>query len=166
MTHDSKAPSRNVSYGVATAVVFTLLIAGCSGEPERGPVTGVVTLDGKPLPGVMVVFVPDPDHGTPGQRSVARTDKDGRYVVHTDKDQEGASVGIHRVSLYDPLAFPAQEGGFPGLPSSKAGNTPKEPKPTPPSRVPARYTDVSKTPLQPVTIGREAQTYDIALTSR
>jgi hypothetical protein len=151
---------------VAMALLSALLVTGCSGEPERGPVTGVVTLDGKPLPQVMVVFVPDPEHGTPGQRSVAMTDKDGRYVIHTDKDQEGASVGVHRVSLYDPLAFPVPEGGLSGLFPGKATDVPKEPKPTPSSRVPAKYTDVSKTPLQPVTIGREAQTYDIALTSK
>lgn len=156
---------RGTARGLIATVLVSLLVAGCSGEPERGPVTGVVTLDGKPLSSVIVVFVPDPDHGTPGQRSVALTDNAGRYVIRTDKDQDGASVGVHRVSLYDPLAFPAPEGGFPGMPGGKEGR-PKEPKPPPPSRVPAAYTDVSKTPLQPVAIGRAAQTYDIALKSK
>src|SRR5262249_34893691 len=137
MTPNTIRPSRVF---VALTLLSALCVAGCSREPERGPVSGVVTLDGKPLPNVMVVFVPDAERGTPGQRSVARTDKDGRYVAFTDKDQEGASVGVHRVSLYDPLAIPIPEGSLMA----------REMKVTPPSRVPKAYTNVSKTPLQPV----------------
>lgn len=125
------------------AVLSAMLLVGCSREPERGPVTGVVTLDGQPLSRVMVVFVPADN--TPGQRSVALTDSNGRYTVFTDKDQDGASVGTHHVSLFDPQAV---------------SDDPM------PSRVPAAYTDVIRTPLQPVTVGREAQTYDIHLKSR
>lgn len=150
------------------AAVLCVLLVGCSREPERGPVSGVVTLDGKPLPNVMVMFVPDPEHGTPGLRSVALTDNDGRYVMFTDKDQNGASVGTHRVSLYDPLAFPVPEDGLSKMLSQfgQEKKPPHEPKPAPKSRVPAAYTDVSKTPLQPVEVGHEAQTYDIHLKSK
>lgn len=155
--------------GLALLILPAVLAAGCSGEPTRGPVTGVVTLDGKPLPNVMVMFVPDPGHGTPGQRSVALTDAAGRYAVFTDKDQEGASVGIHRVSLCDPLSYPTPQLLVPAALTGKkdAPTSPPAPSPAPPpSRVPAKYTDTSKTPLQPVTIGRDAQTYDIHLKSK
>lgn len=125
------------------AVLSAMLLVGCAREPERGPVSGVVTLDGKPLPRVMVVFVPADN--TPGQRSVALTDSGGRYSVFTDKDQHGASVGTHHVSLFDPQSVSDDPA---------------------PSRVPAAYTDVIRTPLKPVTVGREAQTFDIHLKSK
>lgn len=147
---------------VAVALVCAVFGTGCSREPERGPVSGVVTLDGKPLPDVMVVFVPDPEFGTAGPRSLALTDKEGRYVMYTDKDENGASVGAHRVSLYDPMA-PTSPGGFGLLVLPDKG---QERSHESKSRIPAAYGDAIKTPLQPVEVGSTAQTYDIHLKSK
>lgn len=126
-------------------LLAVVCLVGCSRDIERSAVSGVVTLDGKPLPEVMVVFMPDPSSGTPGQRSMAYTDADGRYTVQTDRDEAGASVGTHRVSLFDPRVLDD-----------------KDPKP---SRIPAKYSDALRTPLQPVQVGRGSQTYDIDLKS-
>src|SRR5437764_1036353 len=51
-----------------------LLLPGCGGGGPKVIVTGVVTLDGKPLEGAMVSFVPDDDKLPTGG---ATTDKDG-----------------------------------------------------------------------------------------
>jgi hypothetical protein len=165
---------RKSALPVAVGLVLACLTAGCSREPERGPVSGTVTLDGKPLPKIMVAFLPDPAHGTPGQRSVALTDQNGRYVVYSDKNQDGAVVGKHRVCLYDALAVPRaiSAPAVPGLPGKakepapkNPSKVPQDPSRVPPSRVPAAYSDMTRTPLQPVEVGRAAQTYDIALKS-
>lgn len=86
--------------------------AGCGGPPadlpELGTVSGVVTLDGKPLPNARVMFTPD--HSRP---SGAMTDANGRYELIFNEKLKGAAVGKHtvRISLgaYDkPEQLPAK----------------------------------------------------------
>ena len=78
---------------------FTLLgiLTGCnqSNRPPLGHVHGKVTLDGKPLAGAAVAFLPD---GL-GRESTAFTDEDGNYTLIYIRDIEGASVGTHRVRI-------------------------------------------------------------------
>jgi hypothetical protein len=73
-----------------------LLFAGCQrgDRPELGQVRGTVTLGGKPLPGVQVVF-----HPTKGHISCATTDRDGHYNLIYLRDDYGAIVGKHRVQI-------------------------------------------------------------------
>jgi hypothetical protein len=66
------------------------------------PVSGTITLDGKPLPNAAVNFQPKASGGNlnPGPGSVAMTDANGHYqltVVGTN--QKGAVVGKHRVEI-------------------------------------------------------------------
>jgi hypothetical protein len=51
-----------------------LTLTGC--ERGRGDVSGTVTLNGKPLPGGMVTFVPDN-----GRAEAARIGEDGKYTI-------------------------------------------------------------------------------------
>jgi hypothetical protein len=70
---------------------------GCGGGgPQVAPVTGRVTLDGRPLEHADVTFQPD------GARrpSVGRTDADGRYELAYKRGQPGAIVGEHTVRIY------------------------------------------------------------------
>ncbi len=71
---------------------------GCSSvpadRPELGGVTGFVTLDDKPLPGVTVIFTPK--HG---RSSMALTDAQGHYELSYLWDTKGAKVGWHTVSV-------------------------------------------------------------------
>lgn len=85
--------------------LFVGLLAGCGSEPEFATVEGVVTSSGKPLTGVEVSFLPDPERGNSGPRSVAYTDEHGRYKLWCERvDKEGAVVGPHRVCVIDPAA--------------------------------------------------------------
>jgi hypothetical protein len=82
---------------VILLVLLMIPLAGCgSGGPQVAPVTGTVTLDGKPLPNAEVVFAPV-DGGRP---STARTVDGGQYELLFKRGQPGASVGPHTVRIW------------------------------------------------------------------
>ena len=72
-------------------------LTGCGGagdRPELGMVTGVVTIDGDPLPNAVVMFKPE------GKRSSRGfTDSQGRYELIYLRDIRGATTGSHRVII-------------------------------------------------------------------
>lgn len=73
-------------------------LAGCGGEPEVPglvPVTGKVTLDGKPLDRAQVTFVPT---GTDGRTAIASTDATGAFAMTTN-NTKGAMPGSYRVAV-------------------------------------------------------------------
>jgi hypothetical protein len=64
------------------------------------PVSGTVTLDGKPLAHATVVFEPDTDAKNPGPGSSGVTDANGRYTLQVmTTNAPGALVGKHKVSI-------------------------------------------------------------------
>lgn len=73
-----------------------LPLAGChrGDRPDLGQVHGTVTLKGKPLAGVLVVF-----HPPKGHISCATTDRDGHYNLIYLREDQGAIVGMHRVRI-------------------------------------------------------------------
>ncbi|MGE3777879.1 MAG: carboxypeptidase-like regulatory domain-containing protein [Pirellulaceae bacterium] len=106
----------------SAAVASVLLLAGCGGgTPSNvGVVSGVVTLDGQPLPDAIVTFTPA------GTGSVVRatTDAAGKYQLVYSPDVYGAEIGEYKVAISsyqtgDPDADP--------------------PKPKVPEKVPAKY---------------------------
>lgn len=80
------------------ASVGVLSLLGCGGgadgTPELGEVTGVVTLDGRPLPKAQVEFAP-----ASGRPSSGETAEDGRYTLQYTADHAGAVVGAHSVKI-------------------------------------------------------------------
>jgi hypothetical protein len=72
-------------------------LAGCGGSdlPELGEVSGVVTLDGEPLPNAIVEFQPSAE----GRPSSAETDEEGRYELLYLIDAPGALLGEHTVRV-------------------------------------------------------------------
>ncbi|HZT79944.1 MAG TPA: carboxypeptidase-like regulatory domain-containing protein [Gemmataceae bacterium] len=84
-------------------VLPLLLLAGCDTGPYKiAPVSGRVTLNGKPLANVAVTFQPIAPEGSidagPGSSGV--TDADGRYTLTLiGKDRKGAVVGKHKVRI-------------------------------------------------------------------
>jgi hypothetical protein len=74
---------------------------GCS-TSKVAPVSGRVTLDGKPLAGVHVSFQPIARTGetNPGGGSYAITDSDGQFtLLLVEGEQPGAFIGRHRVEI-------------------------------------------------------------------
>lgn len=62
--------------------------------PETAKVIGTVTLDGKPLKGAAVVFVPKE-----GRAAAGITDELGRYSMTTFEEHDGAVPGEYRVTI-------------------------------------------------------------------
>jgi hypothetical protein len=108
---------RNRSHAiVGISVLVSLALIGCGGGnkylPELGQVHGVVTLDGKPIEGIVVQFNPIVSTTTPepterGRKRVASggssgvTDKNGEYRLTFDGSTAGAEVGPHDVKVVD-----------------------------------------------------------------
>ena len=84
-------------------LALSFLICGCGGgsEFELVPVSGIITMDGKPLEGAEVVFAPQAveDQASVGPASVGTTDASGKYVLVTTKGEEGAMVTDHVVAV-------------------------------------------------------------------
>ncbi|MBW3597231.1 MAG: carboxypeptidase-like regulatory domain-containing protein [Planctomycetes bacterium] len=88
------------------AALVLALTLGC-GNQNLGRVEGTVTLDGQPLEGAMVTF--SPVEG--GRPAAARTDAAGRYELIYTRDDEGALIGEHQVSIttYDEIPLENDE---------------------------------------------------------
>ncbi|MBC7351982.1 MAG: carboxypeptidase regulatory-like domain-containing protein [Thermogutta sp.] len=64
--------------------------------PQTAPVSGIVTLDGQPVDGATVVFVPT---GTPAYGAYAVTDSKGRFVLKSSETVSGAVPGKYFVQV-------------------------------------------------------------------
>lgn len=78
--------------------ITTAFLTGCgntsSDQPEIAPVTGVVTMDGKPLAGATVRFYP-----TEGRPSAGVTNEKGEYELVYLQGNKGAIIGQHSVRI-------------------------------------------------------------------
>ena len=115
---------------ILLAMFITIPMAGCGGGVPTAKVEGVVTLDGKPLSEIRVLFQPDNKSAeSAGMGSFGLTDSNGKFVLKlSDSQNEGAVVGNHTVTLADKLSEDVKDsdaGGF--------GKTPK-------SRIPSKST--------------------------
>jgi hypothetical protein len=81
-------------------VLFTLFvaaIAGCGGA-RTTPVEGVVLLDGKPLAGASIQFVPQEK----GRQATAETDASGQFAMSTLQPRDGVLPGTYKVVISPP----------------------------------------------------------------
>src|SRR5262245_61550617 len=120
-------------------LLFALVLltaTGCGSSLQFVEVSGVVKLDGKPMPDALVEFLRDPEKGTHGPRALGKTDTEGRFRLVRDDERVGAVVGFHRVLIQDARTFP------PTRRESK-GKLPV----MPPSRISERYATATDTPL-------------------
>jgi hypothetical protein len=92
------------------------MFSGCGESgPPMGTVTGTVTLDDKPMPNLMVVFVPKAG----GQTSTATTNSEGKYEL-LGANSKGALVGLHTVSITTVREAAAPGPDFSNIPSDSA----------------------------------------------
>jgi hypothetical protein len=100
-----------------SAFAACLMLSGCA-EHNLAPVSGVVTLDGKPLVGGEVRFQPmGQDVGNPGPDSTGITDDVGRFELETQDGDAGAVVGTHRVRISSRVPNDAAAEGADARPS-------------------------------------------------
>jgi hypothetical protein len=103
------------------SALIMLACPGCGGgRSDLGQVSGVVMLDGQPLPHASLLFQPD----GPGSPSFGQTDGSGRYFLQYDRDTQGAMLGMHTIKIS--TAVPGDEEASPPVAEV-------------PERVPPRY---------------------------
>jgi hypothetical protein len=74
-------------------------LAGCGGKYKMAPVSGTITLDGKPLADATVSFTPQAT-GSEAPASTGKTDQSGKYTLSLVSDEtNGAIIGNHRVVI-------------------------------------------------------------------
>jgi len=94
-----------------TAASALLLCAGCGSGYNMAEVSGVVTLDGKPLSNATILFMPKATAGNDaGPPSNATTDENGKYTLTTAESGSGAMVGKHQVQVFTVSDQPTGEG--------------------------------------------------------
>jgi hypothetical protein len=83
--------------GTLVLLLGIAILPGCGkgDRPPLGTVHGRITLDGKPLSGARIGFVPK----EAGRESSGITDAEGNYELKYLRDAMGAKVGGHKVSI-------------------------------------------------------------------
>ncbi len=84
-----------------SCAVIVFVMTGCGGGrddalPDLVPVSGTITLDGRPASGVAVVF--SPSDSTVGGVCHATSDENGHYELTDGQGDQGAQAGKFRVS--------------------------------------------------------------------
>jgi hypothetical protein len=80
-------------------LAICLMLSACGGKQKPQPtlvnVTGLVTLNGKPLPNATVIFLPQ----GPGEISGGRTNETGEFSLKHSQNEAGAVPGTYRVEI-------------------------------------------------------------------
>jgi hypothetical protein len=120
-------------------------------------VTGVVLLDGQPLAGASVQFVPDES----GRDATGTTNDKGEFVMSTYDPGDGVAPGSYKVVISPPVGE-VDRTQYESAGDAMASAAKARPKPK--STFPQHYTSASQTPLRQEVPLREPQ-LTIKLTS-
>ena len=113
-------------------LIVLLAVTGCGpgGRLKTAPVTGKVTLDGKPLTFGLLIFSPANGRAAKGQ-----IQSDGSFVLGTYEETDGAILDRHQVAVMVREKLEEESPSAPGVP--RYG----------PSLVPEFYGDLSTSGL-------------------
>jgi hypothetical protein len=128
---------RQLKFIASIHLAWLVCIAGC-GDSGGVDVSGVVTLDGQPLPGVQLTF--DQPELPPNENIgyVGRTDAEGRYSLRPIMGEGGGvPPGKYRVSLTTAVADPSAPP--PPRPAGRRATIHDETPPAPPEKIPAAH---------------------------
>jgi hypothetical protein len=150
---------------VSVFVTVGIVLTGCSNSsrPATYRVTGTVTMQGKPVAGAVITFVPTSNEG---EAASAISDSDGKYALTTWRAGDGARPGEYRVKV-------SKQEQTAVDPSKMVKNLSIEEeqkiyvenkKPPPPAKslVPSKYQDESTSGLSH-TVPQGSTTFDIEL---
>jgi hypothetical protein len=130
-----------------------LLITGCSkteNMPTLVPVSGNVTLDGRPVTAGQVTFFPE--FNTKAGMCTGTINTEGAYEIKTSSDNQtksGAPPGKYKVTVTPSMVAEMK--------TTKGGKLKTDFNP--------RYTDMKNTPLR-VEVDDSGKTYDLKLTKK
>ena len=94
---------RRKSYYLLAGAAAIIVALGCSRSPyEMAPVRGIVKIDGQPMTSGRVMFAPVAQQGatSAGLRAFGQIQPDGSYALGTERDDDGAVVGNHWVTVF------------------------------------------------------------------
>jgi hypothetical protein len=115
------------------ALLWLGSLYGC-GRSDLSPVSGLVTVDGKPVAAAQVLYT------SPNSRPAAgETDAQGRYVLSTYIAGDGAKIGTHSVTVTARPTIRVSPAGNIGPPSG-----PPKVQHGQQSPVPVKYSDPAK----------------------
>jgi hypothetical protein len=92
---------------VGVCLLALVVGAGCGGKGRLHPVEGVVTLNGTPVEGATVMFVPE---GDKGEHAHGLTDAAGHFTLKTN-NQNGVYPGKYKVLVSKSSVTIDQAGG-------------------------------------------------------
>jgi hypothetical protein len=133
--------------------IFGLGLAGCGGSTGV-PVTGLVTLDGKALPGALVSFRPT-GQKTEGLGGSGMTGADGKYVIQEARGGKGIASGDYTVVISRRLR---PDGSAPPLDVPPMESDARE-------TLPAKYSDPKQSTLR-ATVSKDKAVHDFPLVTK
>ena len=147
-------------------VCICAVVFGCRGSEDINvyPVTGVVTLNGKPLGNASIIFNPAMTPSL-GRLATARTDQQGKFTLYTE-NRRGAGVCSYTVTVIaeeESAERPDPRADRNAAASSTPGKLPISQKPGK-LRVPEMYTKQEESGLT-FTVLNESNHFEIKLTS-
>ena len=131
-------PCRRV-FAWCAGVMFLVALIGCGEKPVA--TQGVLTVDGKPLAGAIVMFSPDE---AAGKSATGTTDAAGKFRLTTATLNDGALPGSYKVTVThsEPIKVP------PEIKDPDEQKTFLASQPQKPSIIPEKYTLPDQTPLK------------------
>jgi len=93
------------TFSCRTLLFSVALLVCCLGcgkkDAELVPVSGTLTIKGRPAGGVLLRFMPDIVENNSGPSSTAITDENGNFTLKCDDGRDGAVPGNHVVTFVD-----------------------------------------------------------------
>lgn len=142
-------------------VAVGLMAVGC-GRNDRPPLakaSGIVLLEGQPLPSGRVSFIPDRSRGTMGRGASGIIQPDGRFTLQSYSVGDGAIVGFHRV------AIESWEETAPPKVRISADEVPAPPPPRK-SRIATRYNDHATSGITAEVLAGSSNEFEFTLESQ
>ena len=103
LTADTQCARHGWTCALLALMPLIVVLLGCDTPPYKiVPVSGAITLDGKPLAGALINTQPvaSGESLNPGPGSFAKTDEEGRFSLElVSPAKPGAIVGTHRVRI-------------------------------------------------------------------
>lgn len=95
------------------------MLEGCGSTAPPAPATvrGIVSFQGRPLLGGVIVFAPDRDRGTPGKPLSTTIGEDGTFQL-TAEGSPTISPGWYRVAISDAPGSWPESDGYPRFPAA------------------------------------------------
>ena len=148
-----------IRFGMICLCVMLPCHVGCgdkevAGRPRLYPASGLITYQGKPVPGATVTFFPVEDVMPSAS---AKTNAEGRYILQTFEADDGVVAGTHKVSImkWKIEAFQGNED---------EGDSNYKMEPPPKTLIPQKYSTPTTSGLEAAVAESKSNQFDFELT--